>query len=120
MGRFRGWARRRGINLESFDDSKDTSDKFRFNNDDDVAGDYEKDLAELTKVVSLKYHSQFTRWLGQLADENNDTEIKEMLRKISTDNSSGDNWKPHHPRERDEIVTPKADRGGENISGGEG
>jgi hypothetical protein len=92
----------------------DPSDRFRFNSDGGGVGeDYEKNLRELAKVVMQKYNYEFKRFLNQLIEERGDGELRSLLRKLDTDGTSPDPWKPSHPREPDEIVAPKADRGAE-------
>lgn len=114
MKDFKSWlARKHPRFKESWDSGSSPVDRFKFNDgDSDVAGDYEKDLVELAKVVMTKYRNEFNRFLKQVADENNDGEIRSLLRRLETDRTP-DPWKPSHPKEPDEIVAPKADRGAE-------
>lgn len=109
MYKFSEWLRKKGIRVETFDDAFNPTDKFKFNSKGDIAGDYEKDLHELTKVVMAKYQTEFTRWLAQIADERNDGEVKDLLKKVRTDSSdSSTPWATKD--EEPEFVAPKADR----------
>lgn len=119
MIRFSEWLRKRRRVIEGFDDSSDPVDKFKFNSGrgSDVAGDYEKDLQDLAKVVMCKYNQEFRRFLNQLSDERGDSELRTLLRKLDTERGSPDPWGSSHPQEPDEVVAPKADRGSESTGG---
>lgn len=112
MDNFRDWITKKKLRSES----QHPADRFQFNRDGDVAGDYEKDLQDLTKVVMSRYQTEFTRWLAQLADENGDSELEDLIKRVQTDGSmNGDSWEPTNPKEKEEIVAPKADRGSGNL-----
>lgn len=111
---FSDWLTMRNL-TEDFDSPIDPTDKFKFNASDhgDAADDYEKTQKEVTKVVMSKYHSQFMKFLRELAEEHSDSELQGLMRKLETDKSSGSprSWKPEHSPEKDQIIPPEADRG---------
>jgi hypothetical protein len=114
MSEFSKWLNRRKVK-ESF--GSDPSDKFKFNGDPDVAGDYERDQKDLVKILSTRYQQDFHEFIKRLAEERGDSELMSLMRKCQTDRSP-DPWKVTHASERDEVVPPEADRGAE-MSGAE-
>lgn len=120
MGNFTKWLKERGRVAENF--GSELTDKFKFNNDGEAPRDYERDCQELAKTLSTKYHSEFFQFVKQLADERGDDELHDLLEKVQLEKSktSDGNWKPKHYRDQDIISMPKADRGADTGSGGEG
>ena len=108
MGSFSRWIKKNNLSEES-----NPVDKFKFNNEDDYARDYEKDFQELVKVLMAKYNTQFSNFITQLGDERNDHEIKDLLRKTQIGRKHGyeDLTKPVHPKEVEDVSMPTADRG---------
>jgi hypothetical protein len=112
MSEFTKWLKRRNVK-ESF--GSDPSDRFKFNGDPDVAGDYERDQKDLVKLLSTKYQNDFHEFIKRLAEERGDHELMTLMRRCQTDNRSPDPWKVTHSSDRDEVVPPEADRGGEHM-----
>lgn len=112
MGPFTQWMKKRGLYKEDFD-TDSPADKFKFNNDNDSPRDYEKDFKELTKILWSKYFKEFTQFVAKIGEERGDKEVKDLLSKIQMErkNAPVDNWNPSHPKEKDVISTPMADRG---------
>ena len=108
MGNFRKWLNHRGY-LEGIEDA---ADRFRFSDDHIGGRDYEKDFQELVKVIMSKYNTEFLRFTTELSDQRGDQEVRDLLRRVQVDRKDTvDDWKPKHPKEPEQVVTPKADRG---------
>lgn len=110
MSYFKNWMKKKGL-------AEDFSNKFKFNNDPDVAGDYDRDLRDLVKLLSTQYNNDFNQFVSRLASERGDDELRALHRRTQTDQAP-DPWKPNHPADQDEIVPPQADRGS-GATGGE-
>lgn len=115
MTEFKKWLQKRRMK-ESF--GSDPADKFRFNGDPDVGGDYERDQKDLIKLLSSKYESDFNEFVKRLAEERGDHELMTLMRRCSTGSRTPDPWRVTHSSDKDEVVPPEADRGAE-MSGAE-
>lgn len=91
-------------------ENSDPTDRFRFNGDADIAGDYEHELREISKILITRYHDDFIRFLERLAEERNDGELRSLVRHVQLGNSP-DSWKPRYPKDQDVVAMPTADRG---------
>jgi hypothetical protein len=75
MKKFVTWQRERRLR----EMSGCPSDRFHFDRNNSVGRDYEKDLLDLSKLATTKYHNEFFRFLESLADQNNDQELREAV-----------------------------------------
>jgi hypothetical protein len=110
MMEFNAWLKRRHM-------SEDLSDRFKFSGDPDIAGDHERDLKDLIKLLSTKYSSDFHTFVQRLGEERGDQELLGLLKRCKTDGGGRDPWKVEHPMDKDEVVPPQADRGAEMYGG---
>lgn len=86
--------------------------KFQHNSDHDLgAQDYEKMQRELISLLCNRYSSDFFNFVEGLANQRNDGELSEIMRRMNRENMSPTK-NPRHPKEPDDVVVPTADRAG--------
>jgi hypothetical protein len=108
MGKFKEWVRR---HQESFGN--------KFGLDQDKAGDYENDLKNLAKLLVSTYHTEFFTFLQQLAEDEGNSELQELMDKVSNERKGSFRDGDLRNRDEDEIVAPMADRGSNDSGGGQ-
>ncbi len=100
MGKFKDWIRQ---HQESFGN--------KFGLDQDRAGDYENDLKSLAKLLVGTYHTEFFTFLQQLAEDESNVELEELIDKVSHSRKHAFRDGDLRNKEPDEVVAPTADRG---------
>lgn len=100
-------------------ESLEDGNGFRFNSNDDAAGDYEVAMKDLTQVMMSKYNQEFIQFVGRIADERGDRELERLIKKVAPSRGSSpeSRWKPKRHRDPDEVVAPTADRGHDQNQG---
>jgi hypothetical protein len=106
MGKFKDWVRQ---HRESF------GAKYGF--DQDKAGDYENDLKNLAKLLASTYHTEFFTFLQQLAEDEKNSELKELIDKVAHYRKSAFRDGDLRNKEPEEVVAPMADRWSNNGEG---
>jgi hypothetical protein len=104
MKKFVTWQRERRLR----EMSGCPSDRFHFDRNNSVGRDYEKDLLDLSKLATTKYHNEFFRFLESLADQNNDQELREAVRRVQ-DGTTSSRWGGND--DKPEVMAPTADKG---------
>jgi hypothetical protein len=100
MGKFKDWVRR---HQESFG--------AKYGLDQDRAGDYENDLKNLAKLLVSTYHTEFFTFLQQLAEDEGNSELQELMDKVAHERKGAFRDGDLRNKEPDEVVAPMADRG---------
>ncbi len=114
MSNFKTWLRRKEQKIaETLDDGSG----YRYNSEEDRAGDYEVALNDLTKIVMSKYNNEFMKFLNQLVRERGDNELERMLKKVDPQKNAGHLYKPRKNKEQEDVVAPISDRGHEENGG---